>query len=470
VLFRSIGIRARNLDKIFKYYYQVDTKANRKIEGTGLGLPLTKHLVEMMDGSITVESEYGRGSTFNIRIRQKTMSDAPIGKEVADSLASFNFVAIRSRHELRQVPLPHAKVLVVDDMVTNLDVAKGLMQPYGMSVDCVTDGQTAIDLIRAADVRYDAVFMDHMMPGLDGLETVRIIREEIDSEYARTIPVIALTANAAIGNEEMFLQHGFQAFIAKPIDTMQLDAVIRRWIADKNSETKEAVAPEVLTGDEAMEAMRPRAEHDRQSNDAHGEAATRRAWVEGEIAGLNFNKGLARFGGNMATYLEIVSSYVHHTPALLAKIRIVTPETLADYAIIMHGIKGSSRNFDAETVGNLAESLERAAKAGNFAFVQRHNQFFLETTEKLLAALSDKLKALAGKKPARDKPDPAVLEALRQSCQAFDIDQMDQAMKLLTSYEYSSPGGAELVAWLEEKAFRLDFKQIVKRLTENQPV
>jgi len=463
----GIGIRAKNLDKIFKYYYQVDTKANRKIVGTGLGLPLTKHLVEMMGGSITVESEYGHGSTFNIRIRQKAVSEAPIGQEVADSLANFNFIAARPRHELSRVQLPGARVLLVDDMVTNLDVAKGLMRPYGMRIDCVTSGQAAIDLIRVAYVRYDAVFMDHMMPDMDGIEAVRIIREEIGSEYARTVPIIALTANAVIGNEEMFLQCGFQAFISKPIDTMQLDAVIRQWIRDKNSKTAQAPRPAALAADAGM---LPQAEHDRQFINANRKTETMPAWVEGEIAGLNLSKGLARFGGDMATYLEIVGSYVLHTPALLAKVRTVTSETLADYAIVMHGLKGSSRNFDAETVGNLAEDLERAAKAGDFAFVQEHNPFFLETTEKLLAALSDKLKASANKKPNRDKPDPAVLADLRQACETFDIDRMDQAMKLLTSYEYSSSDGAKLVTWLEEKAFRLDFKEIVKRLTEERAI
>jgi len=463
----GIGIRAKDLDKIFKYYYQVDTKANRKIEGTGLGLPLTKHLVEMMDGAITVASEYGHGSTFTIRIRQRSMNETPIGKEVADSLASFDYVASRPRHELSVMPLPHARVLVVDDMVTNLDVVKGLMRPYGMRIDCVTNGQAAIDLIKAAEVRYDAVFMDHMMPGMDGLETVRIIREEIDSEYARTVPIIALTANAVIGSKEMFLQRGFQTFVSKPIDTAQLDAVIRQWIGGKSSETKEVDPPAALAGGEAMPRQ---AEHDRSSPGAGVETAPTSPWAEGEIDGLNFTKGLARFGGNMTTYFGIVASYVHYIPASLAKIRAVTPETLADYAIVMHGIKGSSRNFDAETVGNLAEALERAAKAGDFAYVQEHNPFFIETTEKLLTALSNKLKALAGKKTVREQPDPEVLAALRQACETFDIDRMDQAMKSLTSFEYSSKDGAELVAWLEEKAFRLDFKQIVKRLSDNQPV
>ena len=460
------GIHPENLDKIFNYYYQVDTKANRAIEGTGLGLPLTKHLVEMMDGAITVASEYGRGTTFKVRLRQKTVSEVPIGKEVADRLASFNFIAgYLHDDELPQARLPHARVLLVDDMATNLDVAKGLLKPYGMRIDCAMDGQTAIDLIREGKIHYDAVFMDHMMPGMDGLETVRIIREEIGSEYARTVPIIALTANAVIGSEEMFLQRGFQAFVSKPISIVQLDAVIRRWVQGKDGDPAQAAGPEAAAEEAAMPA---RAVHERHVPGMGVAAAATPAWVEGEIDGINLGRGLARFNGNMETYLEIVASYVHHTPALLEKIRAVTPETLADYAITVHGIKGGSLSFDAQTVGDLAEVLEQAARAGDFTFVQAHNPFFLETTEKLLAALSAKLQALTNRKPVRDEPDPAVLEALSQSCATFDIDQMDRAMQLLTSYEYRSAAGRELAAWLEEKAFRLDFKRIAERLNENR--
>ncbi len=110
------------------------------------------------------------------------------------------------------------------------------MKPYGMKVDCATSGRRAIEMIRAEKAHYDAVFMDHMMPEMDGIEAARIIHEEIGTEYARNIPIIALTANAVVGTEEMFLSKGFQDFIPKPIDTAKLDAVLRRWVRDKSRE------------------------------------------------------------------------------------------------------------------------------------------------------------------------------------------------------------------------------------------
>jgi CheY-like chemotaxis protein len=114
--------------------------------------------------------------------------------------------------------MPYARVLVVDDIQTNLLVMKGLLTPYGLKADMVLSGKEAVERIRAETVRYDAVFMDHMMPEMDGIEAVRIIRTEINSEYALTVPVIALTANAIEGNRKMFLESGFNDFISKPVD------------------------------------------------------------------------------------------------------------------------------------------------------------------------------------------------------------------------------------------------------------
>ncbi|MCL2789948.1 MAG: ATP-binding protein [Desulfobulbus sp.] len=465
------GIRAEDVENIFNDYYQVDTKANRKIEGTGLGLPLTKRLVEMMGGSITVESTYGQGSTFQAQIRQKAVSEQPIGKEIADSLANFNFATVQVRHnkKLSRIYLPYAKVLVVDDVPTNLDVAQGLMEPYGMQIDCVESGQAAIDLIREARVQYNVVFMDHMMLEMDGVEAVRVIRKEIDSDYARTVPIIALTANAVVGSKEMFLQHGFQGFISKPINVMQLDSVIRRWIQDEQSDPEQAPRSAVLHLDTELPApTTDRLDAPDTVFDPEMKVKATPVWTAGEIDGLNVTQGLATFSGNMKSYLRIVESYVHHTPAQLAKIRAVTPETLLNYSITVHGIKGSSRTLGAEDVGDLAETLEQAAKAGDFAFVQAHNPLFLETTERLLAALSAKLKASVNPKPHRDEPDPEMLETLCQACAIFDIDWMDQTMQSLTSYTYNPGEGAELVAWLEEKAHLLDFKGIAERLTKNR--
>ncbi len=234
----GIGISPENMGRLFSEYNQVDVNANRKVEGTGLGLAITRRFAEMMDGSVTAESEYGKGTTFHVRLRQTVALETPIGGEVAQNLMDMHYaLAKRLRNKkVKRVQLPYARVLVVDDIVTNLDVAKGMLKPYGLKIDCVTGGRRAVELIRAGKPRYNAVFMDHMMPEMDGIEATRIIREEIGTEYAKNMPIIALTANAIVGNEEMFLRRGFQDFISKPIDMAKLDAVLRRWVRDRGRE------------------------------------------------------------------------------------------------------------------------------------------------------------------------------------------------------------------------------------------
>ncbi|MDR1931881.1 MAG: PAS domain S-box protein, partial [Spirochaetales bacterium] len=213
------GIKEENLGRLFFEYAQFDTRANRHIEGTGLGLPIAKNMVELMGGTITVESEYGKGSVFTARIRQGIVDSTPIGVETAKTMRLCRFIKKNMRRDrnLIRSHMPYGRVLIVDDVETNLDVARGLILPYGLGIDCASSGREAIEKIRAAGddpgaKKYDMVLMDHMMPEMDGIEAVRIIRNEIGSGYARDVPIVALTANALKGNEDMFLSSGFNAY------------------------------------------------------------------------------------------------------------------------------------------------------------------------------------------------------------------------------------------------------------------
>jgi CheY-like chemotaxis protein len=233
----GIGIREEDQRKLFTDYSQVDTRANRMIEGTGLGLAIAKMLVEQMQGAITVESEYGKGTTFRFHIRQGFVAEKTIGTEMAENLCNFRYQVSKKRAQAALVrpDLSYAAVLVVDDMQTNLDVAAGLLKKYKMRVDCVLSGQEALERLSEGEPVYDAVFMDHMMPGMDGVEATQMIRA-LGTQYAQEVPVIALTANAIAGNEQMFVDNGFQAFLSKPINIMSLDSVVQRWVRDKSRE------------------------------------------------------------------------------------------------------------------------------------------------------------------------------------------------------------------------------------------
>jgi len=355
----GVGIREEDMEMLFAEYYQLDSKANRKIEGTGLGLAIVKKMVQLMGGTITIESQYGKGSIFLVRVLQKPLTSEVIGEGVAHNLAHLRYShdKLARNAKLIRLKLPYAKVLVVDDVQTNLDVARGMLKPYEIQVDCVTSGQQAIDAIRNEKVRYNAIFMDHMMPGMDGIETTKRIRE-VGTEYAKTVPIIALTANAIVGNEEMFLQRGFQAFLSKPIDIMRLDVEIRRWLRDKVQEA-------------ALQSSLPAADG----------TVVPESW---KIEGLDKARALAQFGDSEETYLPILQSYAVNTPDLLDKIRTCTESELPNYAIIVHGIKGTSYGICADMVGTQAEALEHAARQGNFQYISEHNAGFIKATEELI--------------------------------------------------------------------------------------
>jgi CheY-like chemotaxis protein len=202
--------------------------------------------------------------------------------------------------------------------------------------------------------------MDHMMPEMDGIEATRIIREEIGTEYAKNVPIFALTANAIMGSEEMFLSKGFQSFISKPIDISRLDSIIIQWVRDEEQEKLYKGRP--VPGNE-------------------------KSFYAPE--GFDMHKGLERFSGDRDTFFQVLRSFVKNTRDLLESMKIINAGNLAVYAVNVHGIKSSCRGVCAEDIGNRAEVLENAAKAGDLDFVTANNPQFIEDVLKLIANIED---------------------------------------------------------------------------------
>lgn len=217
----GIGIREEDMDKLFRSFEQADMKKNRGIEGTGLGLSISKLLVENMGGSIKVESEYGKGSTFTFDIRQKVVDAAPCEY-------SKNKKVVEVKQFVIDFTAPEANVLVVDDNKVNLRVATGLLRKFGIVPDLVDNGQDSVDMIRRR-AQYDLVFMDHMMPEVDGIEATKMIRA-IGTPYTDKLPIVALSANAVKGMEDEFLVGGMDDFLPKPIDLEMLAVILKKWL------------------------------------------------------------------------------------------------------------------------------------------------------------------------------------------------------------------------------------------------
>jgi len=438
----GMGMTKDNIKHLFSDYYQVDDKANRHIEGTGLGLAITKRLVEMMEGQINVESEKGVGSTFSFRIKQGFVDDAVLGADVSGKLRNFSYTDDKRlvSKKLVRVNLNYARVLVVDDMQTNLDVASGILRKYKMQVDCLTNGQAAIDRIQAGTPVYDLVFMDHMMPGMDGIETVDRIRA-LGTEYSKKIPIIALTANAIQGTDKMFYAHDFQAFVTKPIDVMEMDAVLKKYVYDREREAAHASdAPSMIEDSEEKETVI-------------------------EIPGVDSKKGLALYADDTDIYIPLLRSYITNTPGTLEKLKNVTADNLQSYVISVHGLKGTSAGIGAEDIRVQALELENLSRAGDLQGVLARNDKLIADTEVIVANVKTWLeKNVHDSKPRMKAPDRELLVRLRESCESYDMDGIDKAMTELESFDYDEDG--DLVKGIREKIDISKLGEAAKRLAE----
>jgi signal transduction histidine kinase/FixJ family two-component response regulator/HPt (histidine-containing phosphotransfer) domain-containing protein len=439
------GITKEDIPKLFFQYHQLNAQANRNVEGTGLGLAITKNLVEMMGGSIEVESEYKRGSSFSITILQDIVDPAPIGKETAKNLRQFRFIDSRrqQRRAVARTRMPGCMVLVVDDVQTNLDVARGLLLPYGLSSDGVKSGQEVVARIRSivehpGTSQYDLIFMDHMMPGMDGLEATRLIRG-IDSDYARNVPIIALTANALAGNREIFLENGITDFLAKPIDIQKLDIILEKWIPrEKQSRISVEAGPStefVLSGAEPIL----------------------------EIEGVDTKAGLANTGNSFPVYRRILSVYSADALERLPQIQAaMEAEDFAGYTTMVHALKGISRSIGAVVVGDMAALLEEAGRAQDRAAVAEKTGVFLSALKALTERISAALDAV-GETEGTESLSAARLEELKDALLEMDTEK---ANKLLAEY-LSLPldkTAKELIRGIEQDVLLFEYENAVAKL------
>ncbi|MCL2763853.1 MAG: ATP-binding protein [Treponema sp.] len=625
------GMTQEQLNKLFEEYSRFNIEKNITVEGTGLGLAISRRLTNIMDGKINVESELNTGSCFTIRLPQGLVDDEVMSNEVIANLQQFHmsYASNRKSGQIVRDPMPYGKVLIVDDVETNIYVAVGLMKLYRLQIDYTMSGQEAIDKIKQGNV-YDVIFMDHMMPGMDGIEATRQLRNLGYNES-----IVALTANAVSGQADIFLQNGFDYFISKPIDIRQLNSILNKLVRDKQppdvieacrqeaakrqmTETKNGNAehPQLdalllesfirdaqkaadlleylaknseienrenlqkftivvhgiksslwnigenelaetagkleISGrecnidfikstasafisnlrillerleskrdgygsDEDIEDLQKKlkdiqeacADYDRKGaldilskminysketkavlnnimsyvNHSEFEAAENAAreyadllnvqagqktsgrLLNNEITGLDITKGLERYNNDEETYIKVLRSYTASVRSLLSEMESVNENSISNYKIKVHGIKGTSLDICAENIGKSAADLENAAKTGDLDFINSNNPVFLEAAWTLVSGIDDMLIRLDAEnpKPKKDKPDKGQLEKLLAACRNYEMDEADAAMYEIQKYQYESDDG--LANWLQEAIDRMDFAQIVKKLS-----
>ncbi len=384
----GIGIKRDEMGKLFQNFTRLDEKRNHHIEGTGLGLSLTKKLVDLMDGKIEVESEYGRGSTFTVCLSQKVVKEEPIG-DFAEKYRAF----IRMEQEKgRRFTAPDAQILVVDDVEMNLKVARGLLRPTKVKLDLVYSGEECLEMIKKK--KYDLIFMDHMMPELDGVETLVRMRENRDHLNVRT-PVIVLTANAVVGAKEQYLEKGFADYLSKPIQEDEMIDMVYRYLPEElihSEDSAEEKAPSQSgAAEEEKEPSRSGSAAEEEKTLSQSGSAEKAAPEKERFPSLDRATGMKYCLDDEDFYLEMIGTYVEgdRRGDLSAAYK---EKKWLDYKTFAHSVKSTSMNIGAVELSARAKSMEEAAGRGDEAFLSAQHESFLEEYGKLLEELKAGLK------------------------------------------------------------------------------
>lgn len=515
----GIGIKDEDKAKLFKSFQQVDTKRNRHIEGSGLGLAISKNFLELMGGEISVESEYGKGSTFSFTLPQTVKNADPcfrmdgesfvcgaiVGntyvlgqlekdlKKLGQTFVPLDLIGgpdeieahqirflfidqpffseklqeyVKGRRNLTAVVLvplgsdasypirnvrvvqkplyvlnlaavlkntdveillgetrkedlfftaPDADILLVDDSDVNLTVARGLLAPLQMNIDTALSGRECLEKITKK--RYDIIFMDHMMPGMDGVETTVLIRR--GQTDCRDAPIIALTANVLAETKEMFFQSGMNDFVAKPIEMKVIVSKIKQWLP------AEKVIP--ATDDEIK------------ARESAGDADTDADEIE--IEGLDTEYALSLLG-RKDLFWEVLRDWYRALPKKIALIEgYCQGRDWKSYTIEVHALKSSSRQIGALKLSKLAEELEAAGKVGDTDVIVQNTDALLSAARGYIPILSPFFKDDGTDGGAREKAAPgAVAECLAELSAAFaclDVDGAEKVVSEMKKYEFS---------------------------------
>ena len=359
VIDTGMGIKQEDLSKLFDSFKRLDISKNRNIEGTGLGLNIAKRLVELMQGSITVESEYGKGSTFTVLIPQKVMGPKLLG----DMMKALQECRMEKEALATEVfTAPNATILVVDDNAMNLSVIKELLKRTKINVDLAASGKECLELTKHKV--YDMILLDHMMPELDGIETLNILRADLANRNRKTA-VIALTANASAGSREMYLEHGFDDYFAKPIQADKLEALLIKYLP------KAFVRMEKIEKEEEVVAEKP--------------SDTKNQEEETDLLFINREKGISYCLDSEELYQQILSSFCKQALKYLPQLdEYFKNRDWKQYAIIAHGLKGNALNIGAENFSKLSLQHEHAAKEENTDFITAEYEKYITTLKSLV--------------------------------------------------------------------------------------
>ena len=358
----GIGIKQEDINKLFQKFERVDLQQNSTVEGSGLGLAITKNLLELMHGTIKVESVYGEGSTFTAVIPQKVVSTEPVG----DFKMKFEKSVQEAEVYHESFRAPDAHILIVDDTRMNLTVAVGLLKKTQMDIDTAASGLEAIGL--AKTIKYDLILMDQRMPGMDGTETMKNIKA-LESGVNKDTPFICLTADAVSGARTHYLAEGFTDYLTKPIDSKALERTLMKYLPEEKLITdfkteEEEKAEESLPQADEFEPMR--------------------------LAGIDPEVGLRFCQGDKDLYRSIIVDYAQTSDEKMKNIiDYFSKEDWKNYAICVHALKSTSKTIGAAELSDSALRLEMAANESDASLIRAEHDSMLTQYQKAVAAIRE---------------------------------------------------------------------------------
>ena len=436
----GIGIKEEDMHKLFSEFERIEEERNRNVEGTGLGMSITRKLLEMMGSTLRVESDYGHGSHFYFSLRQKVVKWDPLG----DYESSYHALVAGREKYREKFTAPEAVILVVDDNPMNLVVFKSLLKQTRMRIETADSGEEGILLTQ--DKKYDMIFLDHMMPGKDGIETLKEIRSQAKN-LNLTTPMVCLTANAISGAREQYIEAGFDDYLTKPIDSAQLEGMLMARLPEELIE-KTAVTENGREDDEEIPEI---------------------------LKLLNGSPIDAKHGlknsGTLEDYMNLLKIFFESLPGNISEIeRLYNEKDLKNYTIKVHALKSSARIIGAIQFGEKAQELENAGKKDDVIFIREHHGLFISDSRSFEEPLAKLFEQVSGR-DADDKPeaDMSLMESvyaeLLGAAEKMDCDMLEGIFEEMEGYRIPETEEG-LFSSLKESAMRYDYDAIVLQLKD----
>ena len=420
----GMGVKEEDIDKLFSAFERLDEEKNSAIQGTGLGLDISKQFVNLMGGDLKCDSIYGEGSIFYFTVDQGIVDAEPIGEFTENDGKS------KTGAYVPQFVAPEGKALIVDDNEMNLQVIRGLLKGTKLQLVTAMSGRECLEKLQSES--FHVVLLDHMMPEMDGIETL----EEIRKDFA-DLPVIALTANAANDGGDFYRQKGFQNYLAKPVDGEKLESAI-----------KEYLPKELMTEPDAAEY------------------AAEEEGLPEELSWLNDTEGISvsdgmRFCGGMEAFVKSLTTFYDTLAENADAIEdAYGRRDIAFYTIKVHALKSSARIIGAKELSELARTLEDAGKAEDLAYIEANTDELLRQyrsyAEKLAGLQQDDEAENEGKEPIPEGELEEAYEALKEVIPQMDYDAVEMVLEQLDGYRLPKED-AEFFARLRKLLTKFDW-------------